>query len=845
MQAVQNGAVADVRSYMTTIGVVLATIMLDGRRRLLVMRSTGEIWPAVESDVTFVMPPSLIPEELSAGCWSPELLQLWASGQDVGMASAGEQTALLGKKKAAAMADCRRKASAVLRKVQRETERMETHLLARGVGGAEAVWERYADDVERRSVSAQEVAMHLLGLERPVGRNTLPTFAAHCLLMRRPDCFVADERDVWLSGRYLVRSRRERELRSRVRDRVFNDAPEMRTFAKHAGEVRAALASGAQAPEWADADREFLHVLTLPMVETRSTQALPAGPVANSTLKSLGPSFREEGKLEQDAIDQADYASVLEQVGVIPASDSLRASVAREQAERAAAIDGIQLPHNPPGRDEPTPADRLLDGLREDMSAPAYVIDDAGAKELDDGIALERSGDDFWIHVHVADPTRFLDRGDALATQAAYMGSTLYLPEGTVPLLPHAMGRGAMSLGSGGKDGQPTLVMSALVSADGDVKDTRVRLGWLRTPRITTYSAVNDVLGVTPPAVRYPFGRNPSLSRPDERPVSPLSETDITDLRTLQSLAAKLRAKRTAKAGLEWDQPSAQFSVRCAPPLTNIFSPGAIPTRSTAPQPFSYEYAVGTLGMALPSAQMTVAELMILANGIAAEFLHSRGVSAMFRGSAPPRATSRSRSTVEELLARRVPGTAVLPPGEVERAGLLWSPATITPEKREAWLMGLPAYLRATSPLRRYDDLFSHWQIKAALAADAGIDDPSLRPLDKKEMERELFRVTHADRRAKRSNQDATDYWRALAVRDEICNPTPMSEDHGRIDINEPIRVRVRDGGGQTHALAFSPDLGGSVSVETESPLPIGEEVDIKITGGLTWPKAIVTAKLA
>lgn len=830
---------------MTTIGVVLATIMLDGRRRLLVMRATGEIWPAVESDVTFVMPPSLIPKEVSAGCWSPQLLQLWATGQDVGMASASEQSDLLGRKEAEAMADCRRQASAFLRKVQRETERMERHLLAYGVGGAEGIWERYADDVERRTVSAHEVAMTLLNLKRPIGKNTLPTFAAHCLLMRKPECFVADERGVWASGRYLVRSRRERELRQRVRDRVFSDAPEMRAFAKHAEEVRASLAADQPAMEWEDADREFLHVLTLPMVETRSTQALPAGPVANSTLKSLGPTFREAGKKEQDTIDQADYVATLESVGMIPASDSLRASIVRESAERAAAIDGIQLPVNPAGRDEPTESDRLLDGLREDMSSPAFVIDDAGAKELDDGIALERVGDDYWIHVHVADPTRFLARGDALATQAAYMGSTLYLPEGTVPLLPHEMGKGAMSLGSGDGKGQPTLVMSALVTADGDVKDTRVRLGWLRTPRIMTYSAVNEVLGVQPPERRYPFGRNPALSGSEERDVAPLSESDAADLRTLQSLASKLRAKRTASAGLEWDQPYSTFFVRSAPPLTNIFNPASIPSQPTAPQPFEYEYAVDQLGMSLPSAQMTVAELMILANGIAAQFLSDRGVHALFRGSLPPRVTSRSRSTVEDLLAKRLPGTAVLPPGEVEKAALLWSQATVTPEAREAWLMGLPAYLRATSPLRRYDDLLAHWQIKGALAADAGIADASLKPLEKKEVERELFRATHADRRAKRSNQDAVDYWRALAVRDELRDPALMDNERGRVDLTKPITVRVRDGGGMTHAAAFSPDLGGGVSVETDHALPIGEEVQVKISGGLTWPKAVVTAKLA
>lgn len=837
---------ADSRSYSSTIGLVLAAVVVNGRNRLLVMRSTGEIWPVTEANVTFVMPSSLIPEEVATGCWSPELLQLWASGEDIGISSSSEQASVLGEAEALRMANMRRQASLTLRKVQRETERMEARLLSAGEGrgGVDSVYETYAHDTERRSVSAQEVAEHLLngpGAEKrvAVGRNTLPAFAAHSLLMRRSDLFVADERDMHISGRFMIRSRAERELRDRAQELTFWDTPELKAFVEKAKAVKAALDEGENPPEWSEQDRELLHILTLPMVELRSTQILLANPIATSIVKSLGREFRTS-----ETIDQSNYTAILEKLGLLSRSDSLRKSIVHEDSSRAAAVDGVQLPVNPGVRDQPTAADSALDHLRQDMGHTAFVIDDEGAKELDDGIALQRDGENYWVHVHVADPTRFLDRGDALATRAAYTGSSLYLPEGTVPLLPPDFGKGSLSLGSSA--GQPTMVMSAKLSPEGDVLDTNVRLGWLKSATVTTYAAVNSVLGVSTPEPTYPFGRSSALASCSaaSRSVAELDDSNIADLKALQTLASKVRAKRFARGGVEWEQPRPSFYVRGASAAPNLFEPSAIPTRSSKQGAFDFEYSVGSLGIALPSAQMTVAEFMVLANWIAAEFLSSRGVAAMFRGIIPPRETTRSTMSVEDLLAKRVPGTGCVDQTVMEMATLAWGNPTVTADAREQWLVGLPAYIRATSPLRRWDDLVAHWQLKAALARDAGLSSPGLKPISAEDMESEIFRSKHALRRAKRANEFGIDYYTALAVQRELEHPNEMPDPTGRVDLTKPLKGTIRVGGTETHAIASVPELGIKISIFTDNLLPVGEKVDLKITEAQTFPNPVITAEL-
>src|SRR5215211_105619 len=83
---------------------------------------------------------------------------------------------------------------------------------------------------------------------------------------------------------------------------------------------------------------------------------------------------------------------------------------------------------------------RLEMGERTDLRhLPTVTIDGADAKDFDDAISVERSGDGFKLWVHIADVTHYVEPGSALDKQAAYRGNSVYLPGTVAPMLPRRL----------------------------------------------------------------------------------------------------------------------------------------------------------------------------------------------------------------------------------------------------------------------------------------------------------------------------------------------------------------------------------------------------------------------
>ena len=76
-----------------------------------------------------------------------------------------------------------------------------------------------------------------------------------------------------------------------------------------------------------------------------------------------------------------------------------------------------------------------------------YTIDDESTTEIDDGLSIETLANGkqrLWIHI--ADPTRWMVPNDILDREARKRGTTIYLPTGMIPMFPHSLATGAMSL---------------------------------------------------------------------------------------------------------------------------------------------------------------------------------------------------------------------------------------------------------------------------------------------------------------------------------------------------------------------------------------------------------------
>lgn len=121
----------------------------------------------------------------------------------------------------------------------------------------------------------------------------------------------------------------------------------------------------------------------------------------------------------------------------------------------------------------------------------AYVvtIDGEDAKDLDDAISIEKVGDEFRLHVHIADVSYYVKEGSALDSDAYKRGTSVYAANTVVPMLPVELSNGICSLHP--DVDRFTITASLLISAQGQINDIQIHPSIIRSQRRLTYSFVN------------------------------------------------------------------------------------------------------------------------------------------------------------------------------------------------------------------------------------------------------------------------------------------------------------------------------------------------------------------
>lgn len=870
--------------------MVLASMVVSGKPRFLLLRTSGEVWPISSNDVQFIMPSSLIRPSLARECWSPELVDLWAQGDESTGAEVSEAMA--------PMLKARRKAVMVLRKISRETERMCGKLVGdigrSKFGGIEGLWDKLASDQENErvgisSAEAAEIMLNAAQEELPeeerteikVKPSTLPAYAAHNLLMGRADLFLADQGDMAASGRFLVRSRAERaqmqavsrlvQARS-VEDRavfsrfvdkvkkVVQYSMNLKQEAPH--HVREYKPADMEIEPWTEEEKAIISTLLLRLFETRSTQVQSAEAYATHIMKALKV-YPEEMTLDRTMI-----ASFFADMGVLPPWENLKRSEVREAESRALAVSGLR-----PSSDIDMLHGNELDELRHDFtSQKVFVIDDATASELDDGISVERipGSDSVWIHVHIADPTRFISLNSSIATRASFRGSSVYLPEGNVPLFPLEVIMKELSLGAKVErdDGaQGTMTFSTKLSPNGKVMDSAVRMGWIKKPRVVTYSSVNDVLGVPNGTLTRPLGTPMAFQAPQSGAIS-FSAEDVEDLRLIQKFASACRSQRLRQAGLEYSNPTdISFKIITDIPAgpDNYFDLAQLPAKpSFFPGLPIINYTVpvpATTYRGLPSTSI-VSEMMILAGRNAAQFCLDRKLPAPYRSSKAPTPIAlpgHKAVTLDELLAMRDPESGLIDAYTLNAANIYSAPGDISMTPAEHWSMGFTdkiGYLRATSPLRRFDDMLVHWQIKSALAKERGLSNAHVlaSEIPEEDMRELALRSEPAQRKARKVGNTALEWWQAGLFASRLREPRPDAYTFGEdaVDLSAPMPAKVAGHTvyGTTSNANTTPIVIPALGLKARLPgrgksnLVIGQDVTVRLIGAQQWPAAIIDVQL-
>ncbi|WP_338331711.1 ribonuclease R family protein [Acetobacter sp. LMG 32666] len=173
------------------------------------------------------------------------------------------------------------------------------------------------------------------------------------------------------------------------------------------------------------------------------------------------------------------------------------------------------------GHNLPAPADRC--DLR---SLPLITLDDETAQDFDDAIWAESTDAGFHLVIAIADVSHFVPCGSALDVEARARGTSIYLPERTVPMLPASLSANACSL----LPGQDRLCLFAdiQITHDGQILDGTIGRAIMRSAARLTYRDAQAVLDGKALPATHPVHTLPPALLPTLMAASHALDTDAT-----------------------------------------------------------------------------------------------------------------------------------------------------------------------------------------------------------------------------------------------------------------------------------------------------------------------------
>ncbi len=178
--------------------------------------------------------------------------------------------------------------------------------------------------------------------------------------------------------------------------------------------------------------------------------------------------------------------------------------------------------------------------MREDLRDVLTVtIDGEDAKDLDDAISLSKEGDIYHLGVHIADVSNYVQESSALDKEALKRGTSVYLVDRVIPMLPHTLSNGMCSLNMG----EDRLALSCLmdINKKGEVVDHRIVESVINVNERMNYSDVNKILAGSDSKLTVHY------------------EAEVPMFKLMLELSKIIRANRTKRGSIDFDFPESKI----------------------------------------------------------------------------------------------------------------------------------------------------------------------------------------------------------------------------------------------------------------------------------------------
>lgn len=318
------------------------------------------------------------------------------------------------------------------------------------------------------------------------------------------------------------------------------------------------------------------------------------------------------------------------------------------------------------------------------------TIDGEDAKDLDDAISISKDGENYILGVHIADVTNYVQENSALDREAVKRGTSVYLVDRVIPMLPHTLSNGICSLNAG----VDRLALSCIMTINekGAVIDHTIAETVVRIDERMSYTSVKKI-----------------LEEEDEAETTRYKEL-VPMFELMAELSGILREKRRQRGSIDFDFPETKM----------VLDQNGRPIDIKP-----YDRNVAT---------KIIEDFMLLANETVAEDYFWQEIPFVYRTHESPDEDKVKKlatfinnfghslhisnkevrpKEIQKLLAK-VEGTAE--EALISRLALRsMKQAKYTPENTGHFGLAASYYCHFTSPIRRYPDLQIHRIIKENL----------------------------------------------------------------------------------------------------------------------------------